>query len=228
MRFCAAESGFDEKCQRERFRDMTAATVHFLELQAAALAITGDVDDAALLKRARQGDEAAFGALYARYQRPLYRYAARMCGDRAADDVVQETFIVVLRSGNRFDEARGTFGAYVFGIARHMMLKQLGSRYEEPLDADDLDIADAQAGTDVLAALSHRERVDAVRAAVQSLPPAYREVVALCDLEELEYASAAQVIGCPIGTVRSRLHRARALLMSKLASLRAPTRSYGS
>jgi len=206
---------------------MTATTAHFLELPAAAVAITGDVDEAALLKRARQGDEAAFGALYARYQRPLYRYAARMCGDCAADDVVQETFIVVLRAASRFDEARGTFGAYVFGIARHMMLKQLGSRYEEPFD-DDLDMADAQAGADVLEALSHRERAEAVRSAVQSLPPAYREVVVLCDLEELDYASAAQVIGCPIGTVRSRLHRARALLMSKLASLRAPARSYGS
>jgi RNA polymerase sigma-70 factor (ECF subfamily) len=56
---------------------------------------------------------------------------------------------------------------------------------------------------------------------VRSLPPAYREVVALCDLQEMDYATVAQVIQCPIGTVRSRLHRARALLLRKLATVPA-------
>jgi RNA polymerase sigma-70 factor (ECF subfamily) len=180
------------------------------------------VDEAALLRRARQGDEFAFGQLFASYQRPLYRYASRMCGD-AADDVVQETFMIVLRQQERFDPSRGTFGAYVFGVARHVVLKQLGNRYEIPLD-DDTDPAD-ETDDGVLAALSQQERVETVRAAVRSLPPAYREVVALCELEEMDYADAARIIGCPIGTVRSRLHRARALLLSKLASLREATRS---
>ena len=61
--------------------------------------------------------------------------------------------------------------------------------------------------------------IDVVRQAVQSLPPVYREVVALCDLQEMDYATVAHVIQCPIGTVRSRLHRARALLLRKLASV---------
>jgi RNA polymerase sigma-70 factor (ECF subfamily) len=194
----------------------------FRELSWLAPGIPGDVDETALLRRARQGDEASFGALYARYQRQIFRYAARMCGADTADDVVQETFMTVLREGDRFDAARGTLGAYLFGIARHRVLKQLGGRYE-PLD-EDLEVAD-KGHADVLAVLTHQERVDAVRAAVQSLPLVYREVVVLCDLEEIDYMSAAQIVGCPIGTVRSRLHRARALLMSKLASLREPARS---
>ncbi|HET9269654.1 MAG TPA: sigma-70 family RNA polymerase sigma factor, partial [Vicinamibacterales bacterium] len=67
-----------------------------------------------------------------------------------------------------------------------------------------------------------RERtIDVVRQAVRSLPPAYKEVVALCDLQEMDYATVAQVIQCPIGTVRSRLHRARALLLRKLATVPA-------
>jgi RNA polymerase sigma-70 factor (ECF subfamily) len=65
-----------------------------------------------------------------------------------------------------------------------------------------------------------RERmIGVVRQAVQSLPPAYREVVALCDLQEMDYATVAQVIQCPIGTVRSRLHRARGLLLKKLSTV---------
>jgi RNA polymerase sigma-70 factor (ECF subfamily) len=64
-----------------------------------------------------------------------------------------------------------------------------------------------------------------VRAAVGSLPPAYREVVVLCELQDFDYAAAAAIIGCPIGTVRSRLHRARAVLMIKLAALQPAARN---
>jgi len=70
--------------------------------------------------------------------------------------------------------------------------------------------------SDPLADLAARERVDALRRAVSSLPRRYREVVVLCDLEEVDYAEAAAALGCPIGTVRSRLHRARMMLAGKL------------
>jgi RNA polymerase sigma-70 factor (ECF subfamily) len=65
-----------------------------------------------------------------------------------------------------------------------------------------------------------RERADHVRAAVLDLPPEFREAVVLCELEELSYEEAAQAAGCPIGTIRSRLHRGRALLMARLEMLR--------
>jgi RNA polymerase sigma-70 factor (ECF subfamily) len=78
-------------------------------------------------------------------------------------------------------------------------------RFAEPVDA-----------SDPLADLACRERVEALRRAVISLPRRYREVVVLCDLEEVDYAEAAAALGCPIGTVRSRLHRARLLLAEKL------------
>jgi len=69
---------------------------------------------------------------------------------------------------------------------------------------------------DPLVELARREGLDALRRAVLALPRRYREVVVLCDLEEVDYADAAEALGCPIGTVRSRLHRARALLLDKL------------
>ena len=74
------------------------------------------LDEAALLTRASTGDEAAFGELYARYQRQIYLYAARMCGVAAGDDVVQETFLAVLRQGGRFDPAKGTVGHTCTGL----------------------------------------------------------------------------------------------------------------
>jgi RNA polymerase sigma-70 factor, ECF subfamily len=183
------------------------------------------VDEATLLRRARQGDEGAFAELYARHHAPIYRYAARMCGPDAADDVLQETFVVVLERGQRFDPARGTFGAYLFGVARHMVLKQLGPKYQVP-QVVGADAAAPAQPPDALDALSERERSAALRVAIASLPPAYREVVVLCDLEELDYPTAARIVGCPIGTIRSRLHRARALLLSKLSALRQTQRSY--
>ena len=178
------------------------------------------MDEAALLTRASEGDEAAFGELYARYQRQIFHYAARMCGVAAGDDVVQETFLAVLRQGGRFDPAKGTVPAYLYGIARHHVIKRLdrqGMTLSEPLE---IMASEAIAPQDTPLETMARERmIGVVRQAVQSLPPAYREVVALCDLQEMDYATVAQVIQCPIGTVRSRLHRARGLLLKKLSAV---------
>lgn len=185
-------------------------------------------DEAALLTRASTGDEAAFGELYARYQRQIFHYAVRMCGIAAGDDVVQETFLAVLshgpasrlRAGGGFDPAKGTVAAYLYGIARHHVIRRLerqGVTLSEPVE---LVASETIAPQDTPLETMARERmIDVVRQAVQSLPPAYREVVALCDLQEMDYATVAQVIQCPIGTVRSRLHRARGLLLKKLSAV---------
>jgi RNA polymerase sigma-70 factor (ECF subfamily) len=173
------------------------------------------VDDAKLLDRACRGDEAAFSQLYARHQRAIFLYAARMCGVDAGDDVVQETFLALLRQGGRYDAARGSLGAYLFGIARHVVMKQLERRYG-PIDPNPPgdDIAAEQETP--LEALSRIEHVEALRAAVDALPPLYREAIVLCELQEFDYATAAAIMQCPIGTVRSRLHRARAQLTARL------------
>jgi RNA polymerase sigma-70 factor (ECF subfamily) len=185
--------------------------------------IVGDVDEAELLHRARHGDDAAFAQLFGRYQRAIFRYASHMCGDATADDVVQDTFVIVLRRGSKFDATRGTFSAFLFGIARNVILKHLGNR-AAPLEDLEGAAEASSAHADALASLTEQERIAAVRAAIASLPPLYREVVALCDLEEMDYESAASALGCPIGTIRSRLHRARAMLTSKLAGLRGASR----
>jgi RNA polymerase sigma-70 factor (ECF subfamily) len=177
------------------------------------------VDDALLLERARQGDEDAFSSLFARYQRSLFKYAAYMCGRDAGDDVVQETFLVLLKQKERQDAPTGSLGGYLFGIARHVVLKRLAARGGEVLvELRDEVMEDAEATHDVsvVEALTRSETVDAIRRAVHSLPALYREAVVLCELQEMDYAAAARVIQCPVGTVRSRLHRAKAMLMTKL------------
>jgi len=175
-------------------------------------------DEAALVAAVRHGDETAFARLYAAYQGPIYRYALHTCGAAAADDVVQETFLVLLR-GERFDPRRGTLAGYLFGIARHHILKRISAAQRELPMADDA--VEALAGDEeVLDGVSRAEAVLAVREAIQSLPLVYREILTLCELDELDYGTAAAVVGCPIGTVRSRLHRAKVLLRLKLAEVR--------
>ena len=186
--------------------------------------------DAQLLKRAREGDGDAFSQLFARHERAVFRYAAYMCGHEAGDDIVQETFLAVLRQSSRRDVPNGTVRAYLIGIARHRVLKRLtsrGARMEgESLDGDggpEIDAVDPTA----LDRLVDAERVAAVRAAVQALPPVFREALVLCDLQELAYADAAAVLKCPIGTVKSRLSRARALLAAALSAYQPPNRARG-
>ena len=173
------------------------------------------MDDAGLLERSCRGDETAFSELYARHQRAIYSYAARMCGHESGDDVVQETFLAMLRQRGRYDAARGSVGAYLFGIARHVVMRQLERRYG-PIDFNPPDENTAAVQDTPFEALFRLESIDALRAAVDELPPVYREAIVLCELQEMDYATAAAVMQCPIGTVRSRLHRARALLTARL------------
>ena len=177
--------------------------------------------DERLIERASRGDADAISRLFARYQAPVYRYAVHMCGRDAGDDIVQETFLTVMRQPGRYDSTRGPVIGYLFGIARHLALTRLRLRaagaFADELDEDE-ETADPAQET-ALDSLTRAETIEAVRAAVRSLPPQYREVVVLCELEEVDYAAAAGIIQCPIGTVRSRLHRARTLLSAKLAAM---------
>ena len=174
--------------------------------------------DSQLLGKAAGGSEEAFVALYRRHQGRVFRFALRMSGDEAtAEEVVQEVFLTVIRGPLRYDASRGSFAAWLLGVARNHVLRILDSGLRlEP--ESETELPDTSA--DALTALLERESKEALRRAVLTLPPAYREALALCDLEELEYAEAARVVGCSLGTIRSRLHRARALLAAKLTSAR--------
>ena len=185
----------------------------------------------ALLKRAARGDEQAFLALYKKHQSALYRYALRMTGSPwAAEEVVQEVFLVLIREPQKYQAERGELGAFLFGVARNRVMKQLEKIPREmSLDVMNADGSVWREPEDPLTPMmiaEKRERIEQVREAVLDLPAEFREAVVLCELEELSYEEAANVCGCPIGTIRSRLHRGRALLLAKLELLRdAPRRA---
>src|SRR5690349_6829101 len=168
------------------------------------------LSDEELYRRMRNGDQDALATLYERRQPAIYRYAAHMSGNRAvAEEVAQDVFLHLIAPGCRFDERLGSLEAYLYGIARNLVRKLRPTASLE-------DAPEPGGGDDVLWSLIADETTAAVAAAVSGLPPAYREVVALCDLEERSYEEAARLIGCPVGTVRSRLHRARVLLAGML------------
>lgn len=174
--------------------------------------------DGELLKAIHSGDEAAFAALYRSRQAGIFRFALQMCGSQAlAEDVTQEVFLVLIRETHAFDPARGSLSGFLYGIARNQLLRRLQrERFYAPLEPEIEDRPSLAEGAGPLEALSRSETIESVRRAVLSLPERYREVVVLCDLEEMSYGETAEVLGCAIGTVRSRLHRGRAMLIEKL------------
>jgi RNA polymerase sigma-70 factor (ECF subfamily) len=177
------------------------------------------VPDDDLLARIAAGDEAAFTALFRRRQGDVYRVALLITGRPAtAEDVTQEVFLVVMRDAARYESGRATVKSWLCGIARNQARRRLEreGRAEPLVDHGEDEIAAVVIQADPLIDIANRQRLDALRQAILSLPLRYREVVVLCDLEEISYADAAVALDCAIGTVRSRLHRARALLAAKV------------
>ena len=183
--------------------------------------LQSDLNDTELLRAMLAGSEEALAQLYHRRQGAIYRFALQMSGSKTiAEDVTQEVFLFLMRDGRVFDPTRGSLSAFLLGVARNYVLRRL--RVEHLLaplsdDSDD-DVSQLQPATDLcpLEDLTRAETIESVRKAVLSLPSKYREVVVLCELQDISYGETAEILGCAIGTVRSRLHRARALLLTKL------------
>lgn len=183
--------------------------------------LKNDPNDSELLLAMLAGNEEALAHLYRRRQGGIYRFALQMSGSKPiAEDVTQEVFLFLMREGHVFDPARGSVSAFLFGVARNYVLRRLrGEQLLSPLGDDfDDEVPLLHATTDLcpLDDLTRAETIESVRKAVLSLPSKYREVVVLCELQDISYGETAEILGCAIGTVRSRLHRARALLLAKL------------
>jgi RNA polymerase sigma-70 factor (ECF subfamily) len=183
--------------------------------------------DAELLKLAMAGDEDAFLSLYERLKAPVFRYSFYMTGSQAsAEEVVQEVFIALLKNGNRYKPAQGELPAFVFGIARNLVrrLKKRESVTEAfPGDEALERRSRLRPGAEDLSAQVIRDQsVERIRSAIASLPDHYRQVIVLCDLCELTYAEAASRLQCAVGTIRSRLNRAHAMLAQKLKQTKKP------
>ncbi len=180
----------------------------------------GESDDV-LLQRMAAGDREAFGMLFERHQTTVYRFARQMSGSAdLAEDVTQDVFVTVMRIGTRYDPGAARFSSYLYGIARNLVRRRLRrDRWRTILDFRSP--AAIQASNLVVQhegaqLVERRQLLDATRRAVLALPVKYREAIVLCDLNDMKYEEAAEVIGVPIGTIRSRLSRARSLLARRL------------
>jgi len=206
------------------------------------------IDDGLLVRRMMGGDEDSFTLLYRRKHPAIYRFALHMSGNAAvAEDVTQEVFMTLIRDAKRFDPALGTLGGFLFGIARnHLRRRWDQEKGSVPLPGtvDELDVMMLSHGGrrngssgngngnghGVAAFPDHsdelvlRENIRRVRHAIATLPANYREVVVLCEMDEMSYEDAAAVLACPIGTVRSRLHRAKTMLTEKLREMEPAAR----
>jgi RNA polymerase sigma-70 factor (ECF subfamily) len=177
-------------------------------------ASSSDID---LMRRTAAGDRDAFETLYRTHHATVYRFARLMTGSTPiAEDIVQEVFLALMRDASRYDPARASLTTYLYGSARHhtrrrllrdRLLVRLDEQADLCLPASSITAADE---------LIKQRDVQHLRRAIVRLPARYREVIVLCDLQDVSYADAAQALRCAIGTVRSRLHRARHLLADKL------------
>ena len=177
------------------------------------------VSDAALMAGIAAGDKHAFTALFRRRRDDVYRVALLMTGRAAvAEDIAQDVFLGLMRDAVRYDPGRSTVTAWLCGIARNHARRRLeyDGRVVPFADGDESGGEEPSVHPDPLGAIAAAQHVEALRRAILKLPVRYREVVVLCDLQELSYADAAIALDCAVGTVRSRLHRARALLTAKM------------
>ena len=177
--------------------------------------------DEMLLAQSARGDEAAFAELYERHRTALYGFAYRLLGARdLAEDIAHDCFLSLIRQPVRFDAARARAGSlrpYLYGAARNLAMKHF--RRERGVAAlEDTDDEPQMPERDApLRRLLDEELASEVRRAVGELSPLQREALILFEYEELTLAEIAGIVGADTGTVKARVHRARARLRRTLA-----------
>lgn len=188
--------------------------------------LTDPTEDLALLTDIKRGNPAAFESLYRRHQAPLYRFALLRSGspDTAAD-IVQEIFMALIQNTLKFDPTRGVLQGFLFGVARNMLLKHdsaqvrfISTSKNAFNDGGDDDAVNSvvDPSPQPLERLLGEHQAEAVRQALRALAPHYRDVVILYEMHDLSYVEIAQICKIDIGTVRSRLSRARTRLVELL------------
>ena len=194
------------------------------------VSVTTEPSDPELVDRMAAGDREALAIIFRRHHGTVYRFSRQMLGSKeAAEDVTQDVFVALTRSAGRFNPAVASLSTYLYGIARNLVLqhyKRSRSRVEVNIDVIHSE-GDAALTTaeDPAESLSRIQMAQQLRLAILRLPVHYREVVVLCELNGLSYEDAASVAGCPVGTIRSRLSRARQMLVERCRILMTTNRT---
>jgi RNA polymerase sigma-70 factor, ECF subfamily len=186
-----------------------------------------EMDDHSLLEAIRTGDEAAFREIVRRYSNPIINFVYRILGDYdRATDMAQETFFRIYQSAERY-QATYSFSTYIYKIARNLAISELRQRkrrktipfptFSSDKEGEEIEVElpdqKQRLADDVMI---EEERLRAASRAIASLPEKYREALVLCDIEERSYEEISEILDLNIGTVKSRINRARNLLKEKL------------
>lgn len=185
--------------------------------------------DAVLVERVQQGDKNAFGLLVRKYERKIYRLIARLVRDPAeVEDVAQEAFIKAYRALPQF-RGESAFYTWLYRIAVNTAKNHLQASNRRPSakpesalsdDAEPFDETDNLSDINTPeAVIASRQIADTVNLAIEALPEELRTAIVLREIEGLSYEEIAQTMGCPIGTVRSRIFRAREAIAQRLRPL---------
>ena len=184
-----------------------------------------NTSDADLLPGCRSGDEAAWKALVERYTRKVFGLAYRFTGRAAeAEDLTQEVFVKVYQTLHRYRETDGPFGAWLMAVARNHAIDHYRRGRQERLrrTEDPLVLETAPAGDEhPIAGIERDERAQLLHAGLRALPRELRTPLVLCDLQGLSYDEIASTLEVPLGTVKSRINRARLELAKRLLRRRA-------
>ena len=176
------------------------------------------VTDERLLEQAASGDGTAFQILYERYRDGIFRFAYRLIGSvEAAEDITHDCFLSLIKEPGRFDPARASLRTYLYAAARNLALKQF-NYFSRATAIEDLQEEPAGSGSDgPVRQVLDSELSAQVEKAIAGLAPLQREALVLFEYEELSLAEIGAVVGADVGTVKSRLFRAREALRQKLA-----------
>jgi RNA polymerase sigma-70 factor, ECF subfamily len=172
------------------------------------------MEDARLVGLFQRGDEEAFDLLVEKHRRRIYSLVCRLANPGEADDLAQEVFIAAYRALPSF-RGDSAFSTWLYRIAVHVCSHHIRKRRLDTTDLDE-EFMDLERGHDPEHSAISGELQQRVRDAIRALPYKLRLVVVLRDLQGLSYEEIAQVVGCPIGTVRSRLHYATQRLATVL------------
>ncbi len=164
--------------------------------------------------------------LYDRHAALIYRYALRVGRSvSVAEEVTQEVFLAMLRQADQFDPRVALLSTWLCAIARRLVWKQIQNRRRLlPLETDSAPAQAVSLPDNPHLLLTHKQDVELVRKGIDALPAQMKEVIILCEFEEMTYEDAAVVLEVPVGTVRSRLHRAKVRLAQLLEQASQPPR----
>jgi RNA polymerase sigma-70 factor (ECF subfamily) len=177
-------------------------------------------DDVTDVDRVLAGDPSAFEGIVRRWQGPLVNLAYRFCRDRGrAEDLAQEAFLRAYRGLGRW-RRQGMFSTWLFALATNLFRTEVRRIPPVPVPLDGIEPRGPHHGGDQ----DDADRDRAIRRAVDTLPPKYREALILFYFREMDVAAAAAALGVPEGTLKARLARARALLRRKLPAVAAVPR----